>query len=74
MFEIKELDGWGNEYLCIGVEHQGKVIIPKHYELDGELHYSAGICPSCVTVHKRMVDVDRFAFGVFDGRLRDRRT
>jgi len=61
----KELDAWSKEYLCIGVEHQGKVIIPKHYEVDDGLHYSAGICPGCVTVHKRMVNVDRFAFGAF---------
>lgn len=62
---LKELGDWSMEYLCIGVEHQGKVIIPKHYELDDELHYSAGICPSCIAVHRRMVDVDRFAFGAF---------
>jgi len=65
MFGLRETDGWGNEYLCIGVEHQGKVIIPKHYESDDALHYSAGICPSCVMVHKRMKDIDRFAFDVF---------
>jgi hypothetical protein len=61
----KGLEMLSNEYLCIGVEHQGKVIIPKHYEVDDGLHYSAGICPGCVTVHKRMVNVDRFAFGAF---------
>ena len=46
-------NGYTNFLTCIGVSMEGVTYVPKHRTVDGLVHYSAGICNSCVELtHK----------------------
>lgn len=39
---------------CVGVTYGNEVYVPKHREIDGRKHYSAGICTGCVELVRKL--------------------
>lgn len=46
--------GFHNYLTCVGVTYGGVVYMPKHRDVDGLKHYSAGICTPCVELTRKL--------------------
>ena len=59
-----------HKYLtCVGVKMEGVTYVPKHRTTDGCLHYSAGICNSCVELSRKLKTCQKLSFNGLEKEL-----
>lgn len=64
---LQDIPGWSNVYLCVGLQHHGKVINEEHFTFDPlQQHYSAGLCKTCLNLKFKYRAIDKYLKELWD--------